>query len=307
MATGARPRTLPLPVPADCPVHYLRTIADAEALRVRLRPGRHLCVIGAGVIGLEIAASARALGLDVTVIERDAEPLGRIVPPAIGAWFWRFHEDAGIHVLCGVMPTDVSGDGDGVRIDLSDGSWIEADLVAVGIGVVPNVELLAGQGIDISDGILVDASCRSADPNILAVGDVARPFRPLLGRAVRLEAWRNAERQPAVAAATLLGQRQIYDEVPWMWSDQHGLNLQVAGRPHDGDQTVVRGDPSSDRFAVGYLRDGVLVGAITVNQGRDMRSLQTLIAARATIEPESFANRGTSLAGMRPPANGRSG
>jgi NADPH-dependent 2,4-dienoyl-CoA reductase/sulfur reductase-like enzyme len=234
--------------------------------------------------------------VEVCVVERDPTPMSRIVPAEIGAWHRRLHERRGVAFHVGVTPTAIRQQGDQVVLDLSDATRIEADVVAVGIGVTPNVELLAECGMDLADGVLVDASGRSCDPGIFAVGDVSRPFRPLLGRAVRLESWRNAENQPKAAAATLLGAPTLHDDVPWMWSDQYGINLQVAGSPFDADFVVTRPADVEDRRTVLYLKRGVVVGGVTIDQGRDMRSIQQLIARRAVIDPVRLADRGLPLA-----------
>lgn len=303
VATGARPRLLSVPGLADEDVHYLRDIRDALRLRERLEAGGHLCVIGAGVIGLEIAAAARGRGMAVTIVERDPEPLGRIAPPAVGARLRRLHERAGSVFHRGAVPLRAVKAGGAHVLDLSDGTRIEADAIAAGIGVVPNVELLAGAGLALDDGVLTDAACRTADPAILAVGDVARSWRPLLGRAVRLESWRNAEEQPAVAAAALLGGDASYDAVPWMWSDQFDTSLQVAGTPLEAD-TVVERPAGGEGGSFLYLRDGVLVGGVTIDRSRDMRPIQRLIAARARPDPARLADPLLPLADLVRPMAG---
>ena len=294
LATGGRPRRLTLPG-ADSPrLHYLRDIEDTKALQAALRPGARLAVIGAGVIGLEVAASARSLGASVSVLEMAPMPLGRVVEPAVGAWFLALHRGHGVDMRMGVQLRAIHDTPSGARLELADGTGVEADVIVAGIGIQPNTELAAAAGLEVEDGIVVDDCGRTADPAIFAVGDVARGFHRVLGRHQRLESWRCAENQPRAVAQVIAGGAAPYDEVPWMWSDQYDVNLQVAGMPRAVDRTLRRG--GDDRFTLIQLHDGVVVGGVTVNQGRDMRPLQQLIAKAARPDPARLADPAVPLA-----------
>jgi 3-phenylpropionate/trans-cinnamate dioxygenase ferredoxin reductase component len=293
LATGGRPRRLAVPG-ADSPrLRYLRDIEDTMALRAQLAPGKRLAVVGAGVIGLEAAASARALGAAVTVLEMAPAPLGRVVERAVGEWFLALHRKHGVDMRMGASLREIRDTPAGAVLSLADGATLEADVILAGIGIEPNSELAAAAGLEVEDGVLTDALGRTADPAIFAVGDVARSFHPVLGRHQRLEAWRCAENQPRAVAQVIAGGAAPYDEVPWMWSDQYDVNLQVAGLPRAIDRTVRRG--GADKFTLIQLCDGVVVGGVTVNQGRDMRPLQLLIAKAARPDPARLADPAVQL------------
>jgi NADPH-dependent 2,4-dienoyl-CoA reductase/sulfur reductase-like enzyme len=294
LATGGRPRKLDLPG-ADSPrLRYVRDIEDTKALRTMLVPGARLAVIGAGVIGLEVAASARLLGAAVTVLEVAPAPLGRVVERVVGDWFLALHRERGVDMRMGAGVRAIRDGATGAVLELADGAAIEADAIVVGIGIVPNSELAREAGLEVDDGVVVDACGRTADPAIFAIGDVARSFHPVLARHARLEAWRNAENQSRAVAQVIAGGSAPYDEVPWMWSDQYDVNLQVAGLPRAVDRTVRRG--GDDKFTLIQLLDGVVVGGVTVNQGRDMRPLQLLIAKAAKPDLARLADPAVPLA-----------
>ncbi|MBI3516842.1 MAG: FAD-dependent oxidoreductase [Proteobacteria bacterium] len=294
LATGGRPRRLSLPGSDSGRVRYLRDIEDTRAIRAALGPDARLAIVGAGVIGLEVAASARALGAAVTVLEVAPMPLGRVVDRALGEWFMALHRGHGVDMRMGVSVQAIRDGAGGAVLELADGATVAADLVVVGIGIVPNAELARDAGLTVDDGIVVDQFGRTADPAIFAVGDVARAFHPTVGRHVRLEAWRNADNQSRAVARVIAGGSEPYVEVPWMWSDQYDINLQVAGLPSAVDASVRRG--TDDKFTVIQLKDGAVVGGVTVNQGRDMRPLQQLIAKAAQVDAERLADPAVPLA-----------
>ncbi|MGX1675506.1 NAD(P)/FAD-dependent oxidoreductase [Streptomyces sp. NPDC055400] len=280
LATGGRPRTLPgtegLPG-----VYALRTAEDAVAIRDRLGRGRRLLVVGAGFLGAELAASARTVGTDVTVLEAAPLPLTRSLPPVLGLLYARIHRDRGVELRTGTSIDQLVSEGGGLRAVGSDGRRYPADgpadAVVAAIGIRPNTELAAAAGIAVDDGILVDEYCRTSAPDVFAAGDVANHPNPLLGCRVRLEHWQNAQHQGAAAARNMLGKKQPFSEVPWAWSDQYGLNLQVVGLPVPEDDVVLRGDPDSDSFTALLLRDGVLRAAIGMNRGDEIRIARRLI------------------------------
>jgi 3-phenylpropionate/trans-cinnamate dioxygenase ferredoxin reductase subunit len=281
LATGARPRRLAVPGANGARLVYLRDIDDALALRERLVPGIHLAVIGAGFIGLEVAAVARARGCAVTVIETAPHALGRVVPQEIGDYMTALHRSRGVELRFTTSVAAVEESDTMIRLVTAAGDAITADVAVVGIGAVPNIELAAEAGLAVDDGVLVDAFGRTDDPQIFAVGDVTRHYNPLLGRRLRLESWQNAQNQAIAVARVVAGSDQPYAEVPWFWTDQHEVNLQIAGAPTPGEvvELVRRGKPKDGRFTVFQLdRDGRVVGGATVNNGRDMRFVKQLIA-----------------------------
>ncbi|MCA8428698.1 anthranilate 1,2-dioxygenase system ferredoxin--NAD(+) reductase [Burkholderia seminalis] len=296
LATGSRVRTFGGAVDEGVVPHYVRTVDDARALRARLAPGRRVAVLGGGFIGLEVAAAARQLGCDVTVIDPAPRLLQRALPEVVGAYARRLHDTRGVAFRMATLPRAIRRAPGGAAIVETDRGDVPADIVVVGIGVVPNVELAQAAGLDVDNGIRVDAGCRTADPAIFAAGEVTMHFNPLLGRHVRIESWQVAENQPAVAAANLLGADETYGELPWLWSDQYDCNLQMLGL-FGGERTiVVRGDPASGPFTVfGLGDDGRIVAVAAANLGRDIGASRRLIAAGAVPDPAKLADPAVNL------------
>ncbi|CAG9213005.1 anthranilate dioxygenase reductase [Burkholderia vietnamiensis] len=291
LATGSRVRTFGGPIDAGVVAHYVRTVADARALRAQLVRGRRVAVLGGGFIGLEVAAAARQLGCNVTVIDPAARLLQRALPEVVGAYAHRLHDERGVGFQMATLPRAIRAAAGGGAIVETDRGDVHADVVVVGIGVLPNVELAQAAGLDVDNGIRVDAGCRTADRAIFAAGEVTMHFNPLLGRHVRIESWQVAENQPAVAAANLLGADDAYAELPWLWSDQYDCNLQMLGLFGAGQTTVVRGDPARGPFTVfGLGDDGRIVAAAAVNLGRDIGAARRLIAAGAMPDPQQLAD-----------------
>ncbi|KVE31307.1 pyridine nucleotide-disulfide oxidoreductase [Burkholderia vietnamiensis] len=296
LATGSRVRTFGGPLDAGVAAHYVRTVADARALRAQLVRGRRVAVLGGGFIGLEVAAAARQLGCDVTVIDPAARLLQRALPEVVGAYAHRLHDERGVGFQMATLPRAIRAAAGGGAIVETDRGDVHADVVVVGIGVLPNVELAQAAGLDVDNGIRVDAGCRTADRAIFAAGEVTMHFNPLLGRHVRIESWQVAENQPAVAAANLLGADDTYAELPWLWSDQYDCNLQMLGLFGAGQTTVVRGDPARGPFTVfGLGDDGRIVAAAAVNLGRDIGAARRLIAAGAMPDPQRLADPAVGL------------
>ncbi len=298
LATGGRPRTLPGHRP-DPGVHVLRTIDDAIAIREQLGNGRRLLIVGAGFVGAELAASAVSLGTSVTVLESAPVPLGRGLPAALGEVYWRIHREHGVDIHVNATVARVDRNGQALRTILTDGREFTSDVVVVAIGLVPDVSLAEQAGLDVGDGILVDEFCRTSAPDVYAAGDIANHPNSLLGQRVRVEHWQNAQHQSQVAAANMcLGgdaDLQPFAEVPWVWSDQYQVNLQVAGRPQPTDEVVFRGDPDSTEFTAMLLRDGVLVGAVGLNRGDDVQAVRALIGRRLSPDPRVLIDTGTEL------------
>jgi 3-phenylpropionate/trans-cinnamate dioxygenase ferredoxin reductase subunit len=295
LTTGARARRLGIPGGEGPHVYYLRDIDDTLALRERLAEGVRLVVIGAGFIGLEVAAVARKRGAAVTVLELAPYPLGRVLAPEIGNFFAELHQRKGAVVRTGVGVESLDDTGGEVRIKLRDGEVLTADLVAVGIGAVPNAELAAEAGLEVRDGVVVDQYGRSSDPTIYAAGDVTRFFNPLLGRHIRLEAWQNAQNQAIAVAKIIAGGTEPFAEVPWFWTDQYDVNLQIAGAPERWDRLVWRGTPADAAFTVFYLLDGRPVAANTINNGRDMRFAKLLIARGQPVDAALLGDKSVKL------------
>ncbi|KVL47919.1 pyridine nucleotide-disulfide oxidoreductase [Burkholderia territorii] len=296
LATGSRVRTFGGPVDEGVVPHYVRTVADARALRAQLAPGRRVAVLGGGFIGLEVAAAARQLGCDVTVIDPAARLLQRALPEVVGAYARQLHDGRGVIFRMATLPRAIRrGPGGGAIVETDRGD-VPADVVVVGIGVVPNVELAQAAGLEVDNGIRVDAGCRTDDRAIFAAGEVTMHFNPLLGRHVRIESWQVAENQPAVAAANLLGADETYAELPWLWSDQYDCNLQMLGL-FGGERTiVVRGDPASGPFTVfGLDVDGKIAAVAAANLGRDIGASRRLIAAGAVPDPAKLADPAVNL------------
>lgn len=295
LATGSRPRPLALPGRELTGIHDLRTLDDADMLRAQLRPGARLTIIGGGFVGLEVAAVARTLGLEVTVLEAAPRLLSRVMPPALSAWYEKLHRRYGVDVRTQVNVRGFDGEHGRVQRVLLDGGAVDADLVVIGIGIVPNQELAAACGLACDDGILVDEHCATADTAIYAAGDCTRHPQPLLGATLRLESVHNATAQARIAAANLLGGEQRYAELPWFWSDQYDVKLQMIGLSDAHDQMIVRGDMDARAFVAFYLRDGILIAADAINSAREFMHCRKLVPRLARIDPQRLADPDTPL------------
>ena len=299
LATGSEPRRLPMPGLGPRCV-YLRTFNDALAIRAHLDAERRVAIVGGGFIGLELAASARKLGAAVTVIEAQPRILMRSVPAEIAQVIHQAHEAEGVEIRTGQNIAAIADDGAEVAITLADGRKIVADLAVIGIGAVPVTALAAEAGLAIDNGIAVDEQLRSADPDILAAGDCCSfPLAVYGGRRVRREPWRNAQEQGALAAKNMLGANEAHAAVPWFWSDQYGLTLQIAGLSDEGRSTVRR-DLEDGAFILFHLaEDGRLVAASGIGPGnavaRDIRLAEMLIAKRAAPAPEALGSQAVKL------------
>lgn len=300
LATGARARTLPGTDSMSPRVRTLRTHADAEAIRRELQPGRMLAIIGGGFIGLELAATARRLGTEVVLIEGLTRILSRGVPEYIAAIVAERHRAEGVDIRCDTKIDNIDADDRSVRIALEGGEAVDADLVVVGIGAVPNTELAAAAGLVIDNGIAVAATLRTSDSDIFAAGDCCSyPLRHYGDRRVRLEAWRNAQDQGTLVAGNLLGANEAITSVPWFWSDQYDLTLQIAGLA-DGAATTVRRDLADGAFILFHLdNSGRLLAASGIGPGnavaRDIRLAEMLIAAGKRPDPQALVSPETKL------------
>jgi 3-phenylpropionate/trans-cinnamate dioxygenase ferredoxin reductase subunit len=291
LATGAKARVLPIPGADLAGVLTLRSAADAEALKARLGPGKRLAVIGGGYIGLEVAASARALGSDAVVIEREARILARVACPVLSDFFTDYHRQRGVafEVAADVVALD-GADGHVTGVRFADGRVIACDVVLIGVGAPPELGLAARAGLPCQGGIVVDGEARTADPAIFAIGDVTWRPMPLYDRMFRLESVANALEQARHAACAITGRPPPPPEVTWNWSDQYDLKYQFAGVPFDADQVLVRGDPAQAKFAVFHLKGEVIQAVEAVNAPAEFMGGRQLIGHQRPINPARLAD-----------------
>ena len=290
IATGSRPRPLPV-AGVDLPgVHYLRGIDDVNRIRQDMQRSTRLVIVGAGYIGLEVAAVAAKAGQKVTVVEMEDRVMRRVVSPELSAFYQGVHESHGVTFRLSTSTSGFAGDATLENVVLDSGEEIAADIAIIGIGVVPNVELAGESGLEIDNGIVVDDHCRTSDENIFAIGDCTMHPNELLGCRLRLESVHNALEQAKTAAANICGDDVAYAEVPWFWSDQYDLKLQIAGLSQGYDQVVMRGEPAEHSFACLYLREGQLIAVDAVNRPKDFVQSRELIARHAIIDPKLLAN-----------------
>ena len=296
LATGARNRLLDIPNANLDSVRYLRTLDESQALRHRITPGQRVVVIGAGFIGLEFAATARGKGLEVDVIELGTRVMARAVTAEISEFFQSQHIASGMRIHLGVQVTSIESDGGKVTgVSLSDGRHIPADLVVVGVGVLPNVELAADAGLPVAAGIIVDEHLLTADPDISAIGDCALYVSQRFGGSLRLESVQNATDHARCVAARLTGDAKVYDGLPWFWSDQGPHKLQMVGLTTGYDRVVMRGDRGQGAFSAFCYKSGKLVGIESVNRAGDHMFGRRLLAANGSITPEQAADASFDL------------
>ncbi|WP_241387277.1 NAD(P)/FAD-dependent oxidoreductase [Rhodococcus sp. CH91] len=293
LATGGRPRTLPTTGSRPDLVHYLRTLDDATALAARLTPGSTLAIVGGGFIGLEIAATARSLGVTVTVVEQAGHLLGGILGEQVGRYCADLHRRNGVDLRTGTGVASVTTSESGVRITTTGGDIIDADAVVVGIGIVPNTDIATTSGLTVDGGVVVDSTGRTSVENIYAAGDVAKRFSPREGRHVRVEHFDNANRQAAVVADTIVGRQSLSDDPHWFWSDQYDTNIQFAGSASGTTELVVRGDTDSGEFSVFYLAGDVLAAAFAMDRGEDIMAARELVGRR--VDAALLADEDTDL------------
>jgi len=298
IATGTRVRKLNLPGEELEGIFYLRAIADTLAIQKRLKPDAKVVIVGGGYIGLEVAAVSAKMGCDVTVLEGLDRVMNRVVAAEVSAFYHDVHTSAGVKIMTGVGVTAYEGDGDVTHVVTADGARYEADLVVVGVGVIPNCEIAEAAGLTVDNGLVVDKFAQTSDPDIYAAGDVTNHPNALLGRRLRLESVQNAVDQAKTAANAMLGTLGEYAEIPWFWSDQYDLKLQIVGLSEPDDDVVIRGDPASRKFSVGYVRDGQFVAINTINNVKDFMGSKKLIAAGRKIDPALLADVDTPLKEM---------
>ena len=301
LATGSRVRRLKIPG-SDLPgIHYVRNVADVDRISEAIAPGNRLVVVGAGYIGLEVAAVAVSRGLKVTVLEAVDRVMARVVCPEVSQFYFDYHTRSGVDIRCGTMIDGFVGNGRVESVCAASGEQFPCDLAIVGIGIEPVVEPASSAGLTCENGIRVDEFARTDDRAIVAAGDCTHHPSLLYGHRVRLESVQNAIDQAKVAAASLLGDEQAYDTVPWFWSDQYDVKLQIAGLSQNHDQVILRGDPLANSFAAFYLRDGNLQAVDAVNSPKEFMLGKRLVMQRAVPSPEQLADPAVDLAELLRP------
>lgn len=291
LATGSRVRKLDIPGADLDGVHYLRTIDDVRGIQAGFKPGARLIIIGAGYIGLEVAAVAVKKGLSVTVLEVADRVMQRVVAPEVSEFFQRVHHEEGVDIRCNRDPGGILiGDTHVRAVKSPDGIELPADLVVIGVGILPVVDIAESAGLECDNGILVDEFCRTSDRNILAIGDCTNHPNQLLCRRLRLECVHNAQEQAKTAASTILGKLEPYAQIPWFWSDQYDLKLQIVGISGDHDRVILRGDPETRSFAAFYMRGDLLIAVDAINRPREFMLSKKLIAHGARVEPEILSD-----------------
>ena len=295
IATGGRARSLDVDGVDLDGVYTLRTIEDAEGIRARLTAGAKVLVIGAGWIGLEVAAAARKRDASATVVEVADRVCARALTEDMSQWVHALHERHGVDIRLTTAFSHFAGDGKLQKAVLGDGSEIDCDIAVIGIGLIPNTELAESAGLDIENGIVVDENGQTSHPDIFAAGDVTNHPNALLGRRVRLESWENAQNQAINSAKAMLDIKEPYSEIPWFWSDQYDANIQMMGLPEEWDQTVTRGDREAGEFIEFYLKDGELQGAAAINNPRDLRFTRRMITSGRKFEADALADPDVKL------------
>ena len=298
LATGSRVRRIPVEGSDLGGVFYLRSIGDVNDIRAKLADARRLVIIGAGYIGLEVAAVTNKLGLDVTVVELADRVMSRVVSEQVSAFYQREHYEQGVNLLLSTGIRAFRGNGAVRAIETDDGRELPTDLAIVGVGILPNTELAADAGLEVDNGIIVDDRCRTVDPSIYAIGDCTSHPNAIYERRVRLESVHNALEQAKTAAANICGIDSRYSQVPWFWSDQYDLKMQIAGLSQGFDEVVLRGSPDDRSFACAYLRRGRLIAVDAIHAPRDFMQSKALIERRAEIAPDKLADASIMLKDM---------
>jgi 3-phenylpropionate/trans-cinnamate dioxygenase ferredoxin reductase subunit len=295
LCLGAGSRRLTCPGATLPGVHYLRALADVPPIQAAIKPQARIVIVGGGYIGLETAATCRAMGCRVTVLEMADRIMNRVVAPTVSQYFAEEHRARGVGVICDMRVVRIEGKERVEKVVCADGSRHAADLVIVGVGAVATTELASAAGLACNGGIVVDEHCRTSDPRIYAAGDCTNHPSPRFGRRVRLESVDNAFEQAKSAALNLLDRPSAHDRVPWFWSDQFDNKLLIVGLSQDYDTQVLRGDPASRSFSVCYLKGSELLAVEAVNHSKDYMAARKLIAERAHLNPEKLADPLVSL------------
>ena len=298
LTTGAAPRRLAIPGAELDGIHYLRSVRDAQRLSDAIHDARRVAVIGAGWIGSEVAAPARQMGAEVVLIDPSPVPLHRVLGERIGTVFRDLHADHDVHLRLGTGVVELCGDGSVDKVALSDGTFEAADVVVIGVGVTPRVDLAAAAGLAVDNGIVVDAYLQASAPGVYAAGDVASAWHPHYGRHLRVEHWANALNQGHTAGANAGGGREQYTRLPYFFSDQYDLGLEYVGHGDAGDELVVRGSLAEREFIAFWHRAGVVTAAMNVNVWDVVEDLKALVAAGHPLEAHLLADPAVPLADL---------
>ncbi|MBT5388279.1 MAG: oxidoreductase [Porticoccaceae bacterium] len=295
LCTGARARTLPIAGVDLQGVHYLRNMDDVKGIQQSAVSAKTAVIIGGGYIGLETAASLTKQGIAVTLLEAEPRLLQRVASQPTSDFYQRLHKENGVTIRCNAMASALMGDTRVKAVVCSDGDSIETDMVIIGIGVIPNTELASAAALEVDNGILVNEFAQSSHPDIVAAGDCTSHLNPLLRRTLRLESVPNATEQAKAAAASICGLQKQYAELPWFWSDQYDVKLQIAGMNQGYTDAIIRGDITSHSFSVFYIKDTVIIAADCINRPKDFMLAKKLILHNAQIDPVILADETTEL------------
>jgi len=295
LALGSRVRRLSIEGADLAGVHYLRSIDDVNGIREEIQNRKNAVIVGGGYIGLEVAAVMRQLGLDVTVVEMADRVMSRVVSPEISDFYQIEHTNQGVKLRLSTSITAFRGEDRIQAVETEDGELIPADFVVVGVGILPNTELAIGAGLDVEDGIVVNDRCQTSDPSIYAVGDCTRHPNAIYDRQLRLESVHNALEQARTAAGNICGKPSQYSDVPWFWSDQYDLKLQIAGLSTGYDDVIIRGNPADRSFACLYLKDGMLIATDAVNSPKEFVQSKALIASGTQMNRNQLADTDVQL------------
>ena len=290
ISTGTSPRLIPLDNPNLKGVHYLRSIKDVEGIKKSLIGAKSMVIIGGGYIGLEVAAVSKKLGLNVTVVEMANRILERVTSPIISSFYHSYHESNGVEIRTSTSVIGINGDLNVSSVETSSGI-IEADIVVVGIGVLPCQDLAERAGIETNNGIVVNEFCISSDSNIFSAGDCTLHPSAFYKRDIRLESVHNAIEQGKTVASSIMGEFIPYNQIPWFWSDQYDLKFQIAGLNTDYDEHIVRGQPENNSFSVFYFKDGNMISSDCVNSAPDHMMSRRFIFNKTEIDLEKLQNR----------------
>jgi 3-phenylpropionate/trans-cinnamate dioxygenase ferredoxin reductase subunit len=295
LTTGAAPRKLTVPGADLDGVRYLRTMADADQLRAAITAANQVVVIGAGWIGSEVAASARQMGADVAIVEVAQLPLERVLGSELGRFYRDVHADHGVELHLGIGVSELRGTSRVEAVALSDGTMLPADLVVVGVGGTPRIELAEAAGLTIDNGVVTDERLSTSAANVFAAGDVANAWHPILERRIRLEHWSSALNQGPAAARNMLGTKSPYDRIPYFFSDQYDIGMEYSGLATEWDQVVFRGDPASREFIAFWLKDGRVAAGMNVNVWDVADQIAGLVASKRTVDPKALTDPSLEL------------
>ena len=291
LTVGSRVREVDLPGAALDGVFYLRDLKDVERISPYIQPGANAVIVGGGYIGLETAAVLKGKGMNVTVLEMMERVLQRVTAPVLSEFYTRVHGEEGVDIRCGVAVSGFKGNGKVAKVVCNDGLEFAADLVIIGVGILPNTELAEAAGLEVDNGIIVNEQAQTSDPDIFAAGDCANHHNPIYDRRLRLESVQNATDQSRVAAAAACGKQANYNAVPWFWSEQYDLMLQIAGLSQGYDEIITRGDPAQGRsFAAFYLQKGRVLAVDAVNRPQEFMFTKRLIPMQRRVDRKKLAD-----------------